>query len=81
MMRTRGYGAWERQEYVETVPAEPAELAEYIRHLERADDDGIQRGVIAWPLAVATLLVVVCKPLIEAGLGRLFALPGPFNLP
>lgn len=32
-------------------------------------------------LAFATLLVVVCKPLIEAGLGRLFALPGPFNLP
>ena len=64
MMRTRGYGAWERQEYVETVPAEPAELAEYIRHLERADDDGIQRGVIAWPLAVATLLVVIVAGLV-----------------
>lgn len=32
-------------------------------------------------LAIATLLVVVCKPLIEAGLGRLFAMTGPFNLP
>jgi hypothetical protein len=57
MMRTRGYGAWERQEYVETVPAEHADL-------KPADDDGIQRGVFGWPLAVATLLVVIVAGLV-----------------
>lgn len=32
-------------------------------------------------LAIATLLVVVCKPAIEAGLGRIFSLSTPLNLP
>lgn len=32
-------------------------------------------------LAIATLLVLVFKPAIEIGLGRLFSAPGPLNLP
>lgn len=32
-------------------------------------------------LAFATLLVIVFKPVIELGLGRLFSMPGPLNLP
>jgi leader peptidase (prepilin peptidase)/N-methyltransferase len=32
-------------------------------------------------LAIATLLVLVFKPAIEIGLGRLFSSPGPLNLP
>ncbi|MFK7883801.1 MAG: A24 family peptidase [Phycisphaerales bacterium] len=32
-------------------------------------------------LAFATLLVVIFKPAIELGLGRIFSLPGPLNLP
>jgi hypothetical protein len=67
MMQTKGYGAWERQEFVDTMPTEPAELARYIRDLEltqEARGDGIQRGCFGWPLAVAILLVWILAVLV-----------------
>jgi hypothetical protein len=35
--KVKGYGAWERHDFADTIPAEPAEFTRLVRHLEQRE--------------------------------------------